>query len=159
MESLIILSTATGSEVGSIKVKGVNFDAVALFPVTEDFSAFARVGAQYAEAKDSFATTGTISIADTNPKKSEFNYKFGAGLQYAMTENVGLRIEAERYRINDAVGNNGDMDLFSVGLTYRFGVTKEVVPTSEYKEAASAPREEVFVVVTAPDASEKIKKV
>lgn len=39
------------------------------------------------------------------------------------------------YRINDAVGNDGDIDLLSVGLTYRFGVTKEVAPVSEQKEA------------------------
>jgi OOP family OmpA-OmpF porin len=42
-------------------------------------------------------------------------------LQYAFTENVAMRLEAERYRINDAVGNKGDVDLFSIGLVYRFG--------------------------------------
>jgi OOP family OmpA-OmpF porin len=32
-----------------------------------------------------------------------------------------VRAEAERYRIDDAVGNKGDVDLVSVGLLYRFG--------------------------------------
>ena len=31
------------------------------------------------------------------------NYKFGVGLQYAVTESFGLRAEAERYRVNDAM--------------------------------------------------------
>jgi OOP family OmpA-OmpF porin len=32
-----------------------------------------------------------------------------------------MRLEAERYRINDAVGHTGDIDLLSVGVVYRFG--------------------------------------
>lgn len=163
------LSTATGTAEGDIKVMGANLDAVAILPITENFSLFGRVGAIYSRAKDSFGTTGTISITDTNPKESDFNYKFGAGLQYAITDAVGIRLETERYRINDAVGNDGDIDLLSVGLTYRFGVTKEVAPVAKKEEAvapvakkeAVAPvsePEEVLVVVTAADAQEKIKE-
>lgn len=154
------LSTATGTAEGNIKIMGVNLDAVAILPVTENFSVFGRAGANYAQAKDSFSTTGSISITDTDPKKTDLNFKFGAGLQYAITDAVGIRLEAERYRINDAVGNIGDIDLFSVGLTYRFGVTKNAAPVSEEKEAAApVPEpEEVLVVVTAADAQEKIKE-
>lgn len=163
------LSTATGTAEGDIKVMGANLDAVAILPITENFSAFGRVGAIYSRAKDSFGTTGTISITDTNPKESDFKYKFGAGLEYAITDAVGIRLETERYRINDAVGNNGDIDLLSVGLTYRFGVTKEVAPAPKQEEAVApvakkevvAPVEEpqeVLVVVTAADAQEKIKE-
>jgi len=32
-----------------------------------------------------------------------------------------MRLEAERYRIDDAIGNKGDIDLASIGLVYRFG--------------------------------------
>lgn len=32
-----------------------------------------------------------------------------------------MRAEAERYRINDAVGNHGDIDLFSLGVVFGFG--------------------------------------
>ena len=34
-----------------------------------------------------------------------------------------MRIEAERYRIDDAVGNKGDVDLYSAGLVFKFGRT------------------------------------
>lgn len=154
------LSTPSGTLNGNIKVKGLNLDAVAILPITEDFSAFARIGANYAQSKDSFGTTGNISMSDNNPKKNDLNYKFGAGLQYVVTDALALRLEAERYRINDAVGNDGDIDLFSIGLTYRFGVTKEVVPFAEEEKiiAIVSKKEEILIIVTAVDAEEKIKE-
>jgi OOP family OmpA-OmpF porin len=30
-----------------------------------------------------------------------------------------MRIEAERYRSDDAINNKGDIDLYSIGLIYR----------------------------------------
>ena len=84
-------------------------------------SAFARVGVNYAEAKDSFAGTGTVVVLNPNPGKREANLKLGLGLQYDFTRSVGMRAEVERYRINDAVGSKGDVDLISIGLVYRFG--------------------------------------
>lgn len=154
------LSTQSGTLNGNIKVKGLNLDAVAILPITEDFSAFARIGANYAQSKDSFDSTGTISMSDTSPQKNDLNYKFGAGLQYAVTNALALRVEAERYRINDAVGNNGDIDLFSVGLIYRFGVTKEVIPVAKEEKviAIFSKREEILIIITAVDAQEKIKE-
>jgi OOP family OmpA-OmpF porin len=151
---------------------GLNLDAVGILPITENFSAFARVGAIYSRAKDSFG--GTLLTTNTSPKESDFKYKFGAGVEYAVTDTVGVRLEAERYRINDAVGNNGDVDLFSIGLTYRFGVTKETAPVAEKKEEVVAPvakkeiavapviavaetEEEEVIFVCDPDAQEKIK--
>lgn len=150
------LSTATGTAEGNIRIMGVNLDAVATLPVTEDFSVFARAGANYARAKDSFSSTGNISFPDTDPKKTDLNFKFGAGLQYAITDALGIRLEAERYRIDDAVGNIGDIDLFSLGLTYKFGVTKKAAPVSAV--APVSKPEEVLIVVTEPDAEEKIKE-
>lgn len=106
---------------GNIKVKGLNFDAVGTFPFNERFSVFGRVGLSYAEAKDSFSGTGLVTAQNSSPSKSDTNYKVGLGLQYHFTKSLGMRAEAERYRINDAVGNKGDIDLLSIGLVYRFG--------------------------------------
>ena len=119
-----------GTLTGNIKLQGVNLDAVGILPITERFSAFARVGVNYAQARDHFSGTGAVGVLNPNPSKSDTNYKFGAGLQYDFTESLGVRAEAERYRINDAVGNKGDVDLFSIGLVYRFGA----------KTPARAPR-------------------
>ena len=154
------LSTPNGTLNGDIKVMGINLDAVAILPITEDFSAFAKIGANYAQAKDSFATTGTISILDNSPKENDLNYKFGAGLQYALTKALALRLEAERYRINDAVGNDGDIDFFSIGLIYKFGVKTEVIPVVEKEKviAIISKKEEILIIVTAVDAEEKIRE-
>src|ERR1035437_7747306 len=133
---------------GTIRLKGLNLDAVGILPFTEKFSAFGRVGANYAEARDSFTGTGLVNVLRPNPSKREANVKYGAGLQYDFTQSHGMRLEAERYRINDAVGNRGDIDLFSVGLVYRFGEkTRAPAPRAETVAAAPAPQP---VVVTPP---------
>jgi OOP family OmpA-OmpF porin len=49
-----------------------------------------------------------------------------------------MRAEAERYRIDDAVGNKGDIDLVSIGLVYRFGMEKPA-PAAMAKAAAPEP--------------------
>lgn len=137
---------------GNIKLKGLNLDAVGILPITDKFSAFGRVGVNYAQAKDSFTGAGAISVSNPNPSKNETNYKFGLGLQYALTDSLAVRAEAERYRINDAVGNRGDIDLFSVGLVYRFG--GKTLPTAsraaEPERIAAAPEPQPAVVTPPP---------
>lgn len=125
-----------GTLTGDIKLRGLNLDLVGTLPLTEKFSAFGRVGMIYAEAKDSFSGTGLINVRNPNPSKRETNYKYGLGLQYALSESVAIRAEAERYRVNDAVGNKGDIDLVSVGLIYRFGGR---TPAAAPRAAAPAP--------------------
>ncbi|MDR3673543.1 MAG: OmpA family protein [Holophaga sp.] len=111
----------TGTLNGDIRIQGLNLDPVFTLPITEKFSAFARVGLTYAQAKDSFNGSRFVQVQDSGPKQETFNAKFGGGLQYDFTRSVGMRVEAERYRISDAVGNRGDVDLFSVGVVARFG--------------------------------------
>ncbi len=115
-----------GTLSGNIKLKGLNLDLVGIVPLTEKFSVFGRAGLNYAQARDSFSGTGAVRVTNPNPRKNDTNYKLGLGLQYALTESLDLRAEAERYRINDAVGNRGHVDLVSVGLVYRFGGKTEL---------------------------------
>jgi OOP family OmpA-OmpF porin len=121
-------TTPVGSLRGDIKVNGANFDLVGSVPIAEKFSLFARAGLNYAQAKDSFVGTGSVAVIDRSPHKWDPNYKFGFGAEYDFTRSLGMRIEAERYRINDAVGNKGDVDLFSAGLVFRFGRTAPPPP-------------------------------
>lgn len=134
-----------GTLSGKIKLQGLNLDAVGMLPLGNEkkFSAFGRLGFHYAQAKDNFSSTGAIPApTNLNPSKSEFNYKAGLGLQYDFTESLGLRLEAERYRIDDAINNKGDINMYSVGLVYRFNEKK---PAPVQKAAAPAP-----VVAAAP---------
>ncbi|MFA6314346.1 MAG: outer membrane beta-barrel protein, partial [Sterolibacterium sp.] len=110
-----------GTLSGDIKLRGLNLDLVGTLPISEKFSLLGRVGMNYADARDSFSGTGLARVGNPSPSKRNSNYKYGLGLQYAFTESLAMRAEAERYRVNDAVSNKGDVDLVSLGLIYRFG--------------------------------------
>lgn len=138
-----------GTLTGDIKVKGLNLDLVGIVPLTEKFSAFGRAGVNYAQARDTFSSTGAVRVTNPNPSKNEANFKLGLGVQYAFTDALAVRAEAERYRINDAIGNKGHIDLVSVGLIYRFGA-KAQAPAPQVAAPAPAPVREV--VAAAPPA-------
>ena len=132
-----------GSLNGSIKLRGVNLDLVGTLPIAGGLSAFGRVGVNYAEARDHFAGTGAVRVLNADPSKRGANVKFGAGLQYAFSDALSMRAEVERYRINDAVGNKGDIDMISLGLVYRFGDRSP-------SPVARAPMPQPIVVAAAP---------
>lgn len=142
-----------GTLTGNIKVRGLNLDAVGILPITERFSAFGRVGLTYADVRGADTGTGAVTVLDPNPRKRDPNYKVGVGIQYDVTESLGLRAEAERYRIKDAVGNKGDVDLYSAGLIYRFGgKTPAPTPRAAAPEVvAAAPAPQVAVTPPPPE--------
>jgi OOP family OmpA-OmpF porin len=140
-------TTPAGTQTGSIKLQGVNLDAVGILPITEKFSALGRVGLTYAKAKDTFTGTGAVTVSDPNPQKSAANYKVGLGVQYDITESLGLRGEWENFRINDAVGNKGDAHMFSVGLVYIFGAEKPAPRAATPPPVAAAPAPEPVLVI------------
>lgn len=110
-----------GTLSGQIKLQGFNLDVVGTLPISERFSALGRVGVQVARARDTFSGTGAIRVLSPNPSKTEANYKIGAGLQYEVNPSFLVRGEVERYRVNDAVGNHGDINLYSVSLIFPLG--------------------------------------
>jgi OOP family OmpA-OmpF porin len=112
-------TTPLGSLTGSARIRGLNLDLVGTLPVTDRWSVIGRVGAAYAQTQDHFSGTGAVRVTDPSPSRREINYKFGFGTQYAFTPALSLRLEAERYRVNDAVGSHGDVDLYTLGLVYR----------------------------------------
>lgn len=148
-------TTPAGSLHGHMQVRGVNLDLVGLLPITEKFAAFGRIGATYANTKDNFVGTGAVNVLNPNPSKKAASYKFGVGLQYALTPSVGLRGEVERYRVDDAVGNKGDVDVVSLGLLYRFGKgIPAAVAAVEPVAAAVVVQEPVRVVVPVAEKQE-----
>jgi OOP family OmpA-OmpF porin len=116
-------STTSGSGVfnGEAGFKGANLDLLGQFPFTERLSLLGRVGMNYAKTSTHF--TGNRLMAVTGPDRSErkLNAKAGLGLEYKLSEALAVRGEMERYRVNDAVGNRGDVDLLSVSLVYKLG--------------------------------------
>ena len=102
----------------------------------------------------SFAATGAVGMpyANANPSQRATNYKVGAGLMYDFTDALAMRVEGERYRINDAVSNKGHVDMLSVGLIYRFGA-KSAPPRAAAPQpivVAAAPPPAPAIVAAAP---------
>jgi OOP family OmpA-OmpF porin len=119
-----------GSLIGSARFQGMNFDAVPMLPITDSFFVFGRIGANHAWARDRFSGTGAVNVADPSANRSATNYKYGFGLEYDFTEHFGTRLEAERYRVDDAVGNRGEIDMVSLGVLYRFGGPSAPAPAA-----------------------------
>lgn len=142
----------TGTLNGNIKLKGINLDLVGTLPISDRFSAFGRVGVARAQATDAFAGTGAVNVLNPSPSASGNALKVGLGLQYALTDALSLRTEIERYRVDDAVGNKGDVDLVSLGLIYRFGVKAPAPVARQYTPepvvVAQAPPPAPVVVPT-----------
>lgn len=128
----------TGTLTGETSYKGYNLDAVGTWPMSERLSAFARVGAFRYETEENFIGTESLA-ASLSRDDNDTGYKFGAGLEYSFTERLSARIEAERYRIEDMLGDNGSVNLYSVGLVYRFG--DRATPPPQPEETAAAQQE------------------
>lgn len=137
-------TTPAGTLNGRIKIQGLNLDLVGTLPISERLSVIGRIGAQTARSRDTFSATGAVGLANANPRKNDVNFKLGLGLQYEFSESFLVRAEAERYRINDAIGNIGDVNLYSVSLVFPFGRSPAAAPrpvaaAPAYVEPAPAP--------------------
>jgi OOP family OmpA-OmpF porin len=110
-----------GTLSGEAAFRGVNLDLLGQIPLSQRFSVFGRVGMNYAEATTRFRGNRLFAVTNPNPSEKKLNAKAGLGLEYKFSEALALRGEVERYRVNDAVGNRGDADLFSMSLVYKMG--------------------------------------
>lgn len=102
-----------------VKVKdGLFIDAVGILPITEQLSAFGKLGV-YSLKTEISASAGGASASD-NARNSDLTY--GLGVSYSFNKELALRAEWERFRKvgdSDKTGQS-DVDLLSLGLTYRF---------------------------------------
>jgi len=136
-------TTPAGTLDGRFRVQGANLDAVLLLPLTDKLSALARLGVQFARSRDDFSATGAASTSASNsPSKRATNAKAGLGLQYALNDAFTVRAEGERYRINDALGQRGNVNVVSVSLLFPFGrspTTRASAAPMAYEPVAAAP--------------------
>jgi OOP family OmpA-OmpF porin len=133
-------TTPAGSLDGQVRVQGANADLVGLLPIGDSFALLGRAGAQYARTRDEFTTTGTATTTNPHPTSRGAGYKVGVGMQYAFSPSVLMRLEGERYRINDAMGHKINTNLYSVGLVVPFGRSERTAPRMAMSEPYVAPR-------------------
>ncbi len=108
---------------GKTKLFGWNLDLVGIMPFTEDFSGFARVGVTRNDTSNTYSSNGLVDATGYNEDGNYTKHKYGLGLQYDISPILTVRLEAERYRLDDLIAHSGDVDLYSLGLVLRFGET------------------------------------
>ncbi len=139
-------TTSDGALRGNTGMRGVNLDLVGQMPLTERFSLLGRIGVNYAKTDTHFAGNRLNAVTAPNASQRKAGAKAGLGLEYKLSEALAMRAEVERYRVNDAIGNRGDVDTVTVGLVYKLG--RPAAAAAVYSApAAPAP---VAVVAPAP---------
>ena len=131
----------TGNVNGRYEIQGANLDLVYTMPLSQRWSASARVGAQYAETRGTYNGTGLMPVTAANRTDQNTNAKVGLGLQYEISPSLLVRGEAERYRVKDGFGNDGDVNQFSMALVFPFGrkAPKPMVAAPAYVAPVIAP--------------------
>ncbi len=145
-------TSPAGTVRGDTRVQGLNLDLVGHLPLTDRLSALARLGLTHTNTSGDFSGTGAAVVADGSPSRRSGGHKFGLGMQYALAQDLALRLDAERYHVNGAQGYSGYIDMVSVGLVLRFGGKAQApVATSSYApEPAPAAPVPAPVAVLAP---------
>ncbi|MCC5887054.1 MAG: OmpA family protein [Gammaproteobacteria bacterium] len=125
---------------GGLEFQGWNLDLLGIFPITERAAVFSKIGVHRSKAKVDFEGDGAVNVLNARFRETQTDYKLGVGVQYSVTDALGLRLELERYRMDDAVGNKGDIDMLSAGLVYHFQrPTPAPAPRAEAPVQAAAP--------------------
>jgi OOP family OmpA-OmpF porin len=151
-------TTNQGKLNGKVQVQGGNLDVVGTLPFTENFSGQARVGVQMARTRDTFTGSGGFVPNVSTVGQREADIKVGVGLQYAFNPGFMVRGGVERFRINDAVGNHPNVNLYSVSLVFPFGRSGDAgrrsaqAQPATYVATAPAP-EPAVVMVPAPQSA------
>ena len=102
--------------------RGAFLTAIAHWPVTQDFSLFAKAGAFRSEAEFTEIIQGTgITRVSLTERRTDANY--GAGIQWILAGTVGVRLEWERFKnVGRGIGGREgrDVDFLSAGLMLQF---------------------------------------
>jgi OOP family OmpA-OmpF porin len=118
-----VTAPAVGSLSAEIESSGPYIDALGILPL-QQFNLFAKLGAMYATTKTTLSRTGAVVFvpgANTTPEESEVEFKFGLGASYSFTRNLAIRAEYERFfDVGSDETGEGNVDLISIGITFRF---------------------------------------
>jgi OOP family OmpA-OmpF porin len=112
--------SATESGAGTIKVKALSLSAIAIAPLSGNFSAFAKLGVANLNTNYNESWSQTGYAATLSEKKSKTVAHYGAGITYALKKGLAIRAEFEAF----GKGKVGDTAiksrLLSLGLQSQF---------------------------------------
>lgn len=133
----------TGTSEGNFNINGLYFDVVGTIPLTQKLDLLGRAGLNHADTVTRLRGTGAVPSTRPKNRGSDSNLKLGLGLQYALADNLDLRLEVERYHLDEPFVDKDNVDLISLGLVYRFGqrpvARKAVSPAPVTPVARVAP--------------------
>lgn len=135
---------------GEVKVRGGSLDLVGTLPLTDRFAILGRIGGHYSRTQDSFSGSGAASYVNSGTSVRKTNGKVGGGLQYAFSQNFMMRLEGDRYRVNDGVGGKGYINTTMLSLVFPFNRTRVAMPTPAYVAPTPAPQPSPVVVAPPP---------
>ena len=114
-----------GSIASNIRSSGLHLDVVGIVPLQNGLSLFGRLGTIYAMGNSSISTSvgaaPLLTLTDLNPRRSEWNSRYGLGASYDLPNNLGLRFGYERINnLGDLRTGEGNVGMWSFGLTKRY---------------------------------------
>lgn len=89
--------------------------AVGILPIGDHFSVFGRLGVNVWNVDVSATGTGSGGTARAAVSEDGTNVVYGLGAAYAVSKNLGVRAEWERYDFDGT-----DVDLLSAGVSFSF---------------------------------------
>jgi len=88
----------------NVKAHGWTAGAVVDIPVFDFITPYAKAGALFWNSDGTFTSNGTLT--GTGFHESGTNFTWGGGLRFNLTQNVDLRVEYERFRMDDTHVDN-----------------------------------------------------
>ncbi|MGE5096369.1 MAG: outer membrane beta-barrel protein [Betaproteobacteria bacterium] len=100
---------------GQTKAWAANLSLLAGVPIGNRFNVFGKVGGLYGRTD---VTADPDTLFDRG-HKSGWGWTYGVGAGFNVTQNVALRVDWDRYKL-DFVGGRRDLDMASAGVQFRF---------------------------------------
>lgn len=109
---------------GSAKFEATGFQvaAVGTYPFANGFGIFGKLGLMYWDVETEVTATSGVASASASASETGLDPIAGVGARYQFQNNVGIRVEWERYFSvgDEEETDEGDIDFFSAGVYYLF---------------------------------------
>lgn len=105
---------------GVLKNHGVYFDGLASYAVDQNTAVFFRGGVTFNQAQSDFSGAGAVQVVHPDYSANSTGYHIGLGGSRRISDALELRLQGERYRLDDSVNRKEVVSLISIGLLYNF---------------------------------------
>jgi OOP family OmpA-OmpF porin len=113
-----------GTVRADVKSSGWGIDGLGIFPLSQQWSLFGKLGGFYSTTKTTLTSSGQVSfVAGTNlnPERKEWNFKIGFGGQYDINRHFAVRAEIEScINVGDDQTGEGTISMLSISMVGRF---------------------------------------